>query len=407
MCSRLVTFSPMSRGSVVRSRLTLQNAQKSSADQQRLVLGVKRAKGKCTGRVGKLVEHRHDRLFAIDGLRGVAAIAAAGFDLWPSLGGRHGQRFFSHGYLAADFFLCLSGFVLARTYGVALATGALSSRRFVATRAIRLLPLLTIVCALSFCARLTFVTCGFPFEDDTFEALLKSLPFGLVTLPQRLVGITPTSAFPLNPPAWFAFAATVVATLWATFLSRVRVSLILTAAGLGLILLLRGLTDANSLGFGATNVVTWWYPLVRAATSFLLGVVLWRHSRGLVDGIFYVEILATLLWAVLWLPVEPSWVFDLACILLVFPTIILFAASARSLATSPSVMLFLGKISFPLFAIHAFLLMLLIQSAKSNPDLLTPATMPMVLASWVACAWLVAKYVERPARAWFAQRFGI
>ena len=119
--------------------------------------------------------HRDDRLLAIDGLRGVAEIAAASFDLWQALGGRHAHRFFAHGYLAADFFLCLSGFVLARIYGVALSTGALSFRRFFATRAIPLLPLLTMVCAISFVVRMTLVSCGAPYASDTVASSLGEL----------------------------------------------------------------------------------------------------------------------------------------------------------------------------------------------------------------------------------------
>lgn len=355
----------------------------------------------------KPVVHRDDRLLAIDGLRGVAAIAAASFDLWQALGGRHAHRFFAHGYLAGDFFLCLSGFVLARTYGVALATGALSFKRFFATRAIRLLPLLTIVCAISFVVRMTLVSWGAPYAGDTVASLLKGLPFGLVSLPQIPTGPTMPSAFPLNPPVGFAFAAMVVATLWAALLSRVRVSLIQTLVGMCLILLIPSLVGPNALDFRAAHAVPWWFPLVRAATSFLLGVALWRHSHGVTDGIFYVEVLATLLWTVLWLPVAPSLVFDLACMLLVFPTMIVFAAGAGSLATSPSALIFFGKISFPLFAIHPVLLMLLIKGAEMNPALLTPAGMPLVVAIWIACAWLVSEYIERPVRGQFARTFGL
>ncbi len=70
-----------------------------------------------------------DRFVSLDGLRGVAAIAVMLFHI--SLGYMPG------GYLAVDFFFCLSGFVIALACGKRFADGP-SFRAFAKARSARL-----------------------------------------------------------------------------------------------------------------------------------------------------------------------------------------------------------------------------------------------------------------------------
>ena len=48
----------------------------------------------------------------LDGLRGVAAIIVVAFHLMECYPEQLTTKFFSHGYLAVDFFFALSGFVM-------------------------------------------------------------------------------------------------------------------------------------------------------------------------------------------------------------------------------------------------------------------------------------------------------
>lgn len=79
---------------------------------------------------------------ALDALRFFAALFVLVFhygDEAPTaLRELHG--FFGRGYLATDFFLLLSGFVLARAYGAAVLNGAVSHGRFLAKRLARNYP---------------------------------------------------------------------------------------------------------------------------------------------------------------------------------------------------------------------------------------------------------------------------
>ncbi|MCH5684177.1 acyltransferase [Niabella sp. W65] len=60
---------------------------------------------------------KHKRHFdTLDGLRGVAAIAVVVFHFMEFAAPRYEDSFIGHGYLAVDFFFCLSGFVIAYAY---------------------------------------------------------------------------------------------------------------------------------------------------------------------------------------------------------------------------------------------------------------------------------------------------
>jgi peptidoglycan/LPS O-acetylase OafA/YrhL len=63
--------------------------------------------------LGQSIRERDDGIEALDGLRGVAAVGV----MLYHLGGWTGRPWLmAHGYLAVDFFFCLSGFVLAHAY---------------------------------------------------------------------------------------------------------------------------------------------------------------------------------------------------------------------------------------------------------------------------------------------------
>jgi len=53
---------------------------------------------------------------ALDGLRGVAALAVVLFHFMEMVIGNYSKLFIGHGWLAVDFFFCLSGFVIGYAY---------------------------------------------------------------------------------------------------------------------------------------------------------------------------------------------------------------------------------------------------------------------------------------------------
>ena len=54
----------------------------------------------------------------LNGLRGLAAVVVVIFHFMEIIIADFSENFISHGYLAVDFFFCLSGFVVASLYQV-------------------------------------------------------------------------------------------------------------------------------------------------------------------------------------------------------------------------------------------------------------------------------------------------
>src|SRR6476659_3354798 len=78
--------------------------------------------------------------FAIlDGLRGIAALAVVIFHFMEWVFSDYSKNFIGHGFLAVDFFFCLSGFVIGYAYDNRMEKiGAIA---FFKSRLIRLHPL--------------------------------------------------------------------------------------------------------------------------------------------------------------------------------------------------------------------------------------------------------------------------
>ena len=124
------------------------------------------------------------RYGALDGLRGVAAIAVAL--------GHYDNAIVPAGYLAVDLFFLLSGFILTRTYAPQLAAG-LGAGRLILKRMIRLYPLHVtgiLIATLSVVQGLLRARPGrMPLAD-----LVHSFPFNVLLLPSPYSFVL----FPLN-----------------------------------------------------------------------------------------------------------------------------------------------------------------------------------------------------------------
>jgi peptidoglycan/LPS O-acetylase OafA/YrhL len=78
----------------------------------------------------------------LDGLRGLAAIVVVIFHFMEIIIPNFSENFISHGYLAVDFFFCLSSFVVGYAYDTRIA--GMGLKTFIKLRLIRLQPLVII-----------------------------------------------------------------------------------------------------------------------------------------------------------------------------------------------------------------------------------------------------------------------
>src|ERR1700755_3414075 len=74
----------------------------------------------------------------LDGLRGIAALAVVTFHFMEWVYSDYSKDFIGHGFLAVDFFFCLSGFVIGYAYDDRIAKMGVAE--FFKSRLIRLHP---------------------------------------------------------------------------------------------------------------------------------------------------------------------------------------------------------------------------------------------------------------------------
>lgn len=210
---------------------------------------------------------------ALDALRFVAALFVVVFhfgDQAPLMLSEI-HPFLGRGYLATDFFLMLSGFVLAKAYGPAVAARRISLGRFWSKRFVRCYP--THLITLAMLAAMVGVGALFGLTSDDAERFQWSgLPAQILLL----------HAFGLggghwNIPSW-TISTLLICYLFFPILWRNMLRIVSPAAALGLGLFILVSSDLLSLALVGTeqfNLPFQW-SFFRAAPLFLVGLTLAR-----------------------------------------------------------------------------------------------------------------------------------
>lgn len=340
------------------------------------------------------------RFEALDGLRGIAAIAVVMFHRRDWFGG---DAFFGHAYLAVDFFFMLSGFVIALAYEKRLSEPGFFWP-YLRERMIRLQPLLLLGAALGSVVLMLAVTTG---KQPVPELAPLVFLFGFVPLP--VFWTTEVFAFPVNPPTWSLFWE-IVANLIFGLLAPLLATRILVIAVLSLALIMIGVSiwaPGFEVGFIQGRLVP---GLPRVCLSFFMGVLLLRIYRSgrfprvKVRGIGAVLLLISLVA----LPIHPwSAFYDPIVVLVLFPLIVLWTADQEPMF--PGFAKFGGELSYPLYVLHEPLLRLV-----SGAMIMTKASVGMpsiaeglvrILFVSVLC-YVAFKVYDEPLRAWLRPRFG-
>ena len=319
------------------------------------------------------------RYEALDGLRGVAAVGV----MLYHIGSWTGRPWLvPHGYLAVDFFFCLSGFVLAHAYG----KREIGWLGFMRQRLVRLWPLIA----------LTMLGGAFVIIQHR-EAVPGWLALGLLMIPRVWVddnGFSPL--FPLNPPAWSLFFELAVGAAWFP-LRRLGV--------LGHVLMVVLLAPVMLyVAYGMGGVLTGWdrgtfvISFLRTIFAFLLG---WGCYRIQAFTIWTapVWLLAIMLSAVVCAPWTPlNWLYDFACVSVVFPLMVLAGRRDPS-GLAGALCRFGGAISYPLYALHWLGWELLLRGFRAVGGEGYPLGFALVaMGVIVAGAWSVLKLYDEPIR---------
>jgi peptidoglycan/LPS O-acetylase OafA/YrhL len=343
---------------------------------------------------------------SLDGLRGIAAILVV-MSHYKDL-----VVPFAPGsaYLAVDAFFLMSGFVIAFAYEVKLER-VVSAKQFLVLRIIRLYPLYiagTLLGALVQMLRRNFTHSTSRTVPDLLTELVPAVlmiphpKFPSGANPDTVTGMSggvfyAPQLYPLNGPAWSLFFELVVNVLYAATL-RLRHSIFLPTV------LIVSSTAMIATAFSRGALIEgwgwpgWWVGLVRVTFSYFMGVLLYRaHRSGRFLRWDISPIVILLAVAVcLWINVPPGWhraVYDLACVLLIFPALIWFCICSEP--AHPRFFSILGLISYPLYVLHipfraifepTFLRVLHIQASSLAPWSGIGMILFLVAASWFLAA---------------------
>ena len=360
----------------------------------------------------------------LDGLRGVAALVVVFYHLMECYPAEYVGKYFSHGYLAVDFFFALSGFVIGYAYDDRWKL--MSMKDFFKRRIARLHPMVFFGVMVGVC--FFYYTGGIELFGKVDGAawwmvLLQALLLMLmIPLPASMDIRGWGELNSLNGPIWtlmFEYVANIFYALVLRHLPKlalgglVAVSAVLTA-DLTLRLNMFGLlvSEWNSYSviggfvFDAEHV---YIGYVRLLYPFLMGLLLCRLGWKIrVKGGFWVTSLIIL--TMLSVPTLGGvnrivdGMYQLVVILLGFPLVLAIGAgSSLKGKKSSRICKYLGDISYPLYITHYPLIYLHTSWAQRYPDApfgthVMVAVSTLVIALFIA--WAALKLYDEPVREW-------
>ncbi|MBP6362855.1 MAG: acyltransferase [Novosphingobium sp.] len=268
------------------------------------------------------------RLDGLDALRGIAALCVLAYHAVEDVG--------SNAYLAVDFFFMLSGYVMARTYESRLEGGMLATR-FVGARLRRIWPTIFLGSLLSL---------PWMFSEMPAQAILPAIAANLLLLPYPLYN----RMFVLNGPVWSIFFELFANLVHALLLWRLSAR-ILSLVVPPLAVLLAYYASQYTLNVGsATAGFLAGFP--RVLLSYCIGILLWRKWRdapSVKASAGFTLLAMPLFFGLSTLVAGQSWQADMLFVLAVCPLLI---AGGLQLERVHPLLIWLGSISFPLYAVH-------------------------------------------------------
>ncbi|MGX9142370.1 acyltransferase family protein [Mesorhizobium sp. 128a] len=342
----------------------------------------------------------------LDAIRGVAAISVMLYHFSPFLAD---GKVLPSSYLAVDLFFLLSGFVIAHAYDRKIENG-MGFGTFLAIRLIRLYPLYLAGTLLGF-FYLLVKNRLIPAEYMPISEIGTMLTTGMLFIP--LVSDAYHTIFPLNPASWSLFFELIVNIAYVAvfFLLSRRVLSVLIAVSLALLVVASIVAGTLDFGMTGKTIIS---GLPRVFFSFFLGVLLCRSiaryqgSLGFVRGGWWVE--AAIALTLMVFAIAPAGgarvAYDLACIVFVFPALVVIGAVAPTAARLSGLYGWLGRISYPIYIIHTPMLMIIAGAGKAasiDPFAHHPWFGIVMAVSVIAIADIATRIYDEPLRR-FLQR---
>jgi peptidoglycan/LPS O-acetylase OafA/YrhL len=285
---------------------------------------------------------------ALDGLRGIAALAVVVFHFMEMVIGDYSHLFIGHGWLAVDFFFCLSGFVVGYAYDDRVVSMGIWS--FLKVRLIRLHPLVVLGSVLGL---ITLYIDPFRVGELGYGAGRVALMFvaSIFLIPFPAMQERGFCLFSLNSPAWSLFWEYVANIVYAVILCRMsRCWLLVSTVVAATVLCLVGYQAGNL--WAGFNGATFWTGAARVSFSFLAGLLVYRSKWIIRTRIGFPALSLLLILAFVMPYAKGAWVREAVVMIFYFPLLVVLGAGATLSAGSRKFCKLAGNISYPLYMTH-------------------------------------------------------
>ncbi|QNL51013.1 acyltransferase [Olivibacter sp. SDN3] len=337
----------------------------------------------------------------LDGLRGIAALAIVLFHFMEMVYSDFNENFIGHGFLAVDFFFCLSGFVIAYAYDDRI--GKMGAIEFFKSRLIRLHPLVVLGSVLGL---LTFLYDPFGGQAEVYSAGKVFLIFlcSILLIPFPVMDERAFNLFGLNAPAWSLFWEYVANIIYALILYRIGRQALLILTIIMAFVLCAVAYRAESLlgGWGRDSFLD---GGARIAYSFLAGMLIYRANWVIKSKLGFIGLAVLLILAFL-MPFSGGWLAETAVVLFYFPLLVALGAGAQLQQGLRKLCILSGKISYPLYMTHyAVIWMFLNYYTLNEPD--TPKLAAIIVIGTfllLVVAYLAMVLYDIPLRRYLTNR---
>ncbi len=338
----------------------------------------------------------------LDGLRGIAALAVVTFHFMEWAYADYSKNFIGHGFLAVDFFFCLSGFVIGYAYDDRIAK--MGILEFFKSRIIRLHPLVVAGSILGLLAFLFDPFGGHPELYSTGKIILTFL-CSILLIPLPVIADRSFNLFSFNAPSWSLFWEYVANIVYAFVLYKIGRSYLLLLTILSAVAICFVCYRSGNL-LGGWSGPTFWDGSVRLSYSFLAGLLVYRYNWIIKNKLGFWGV-AILLFLAFIIPFS-KWnrVSEPLVVIFYFPLVIALGAGAGLAPGLRKVCLFLGKISYPLYMTHyAVLWMFGNYYTSHKPGTIQLAlTIIAGLVVLVGAAYLVMIIYDIPVRKYLSNK---
>jgi peptidoglycan/LPS O-acetylase OafA/YrhL len=337
----------------------------------------------------------------LDGLRGIAALAIVIFHFMEWVFPDASKNFIGHGFLAVDFFFCLSGFVIGYAYDDRIREMGVGE--FFKSRLIRLHPLVVLGSVLGLVG-FFLDPFALPIAYDAGKLFLLFV-CSLFLIPLPLMEERFFNNFAFNAPAWSLFWEYVANIFYAFVLYKVgrrslAVLTILAAIGICIVSyragnLLGGWSKDNFLDGGA-----------RVAYSFLAGLLLYRSNWIIKNHLGFLGLAGLLSLAFIMPSSNWNWLTETLVVLFYFPLLVSLGAGSSLSSQWKKVCRFSGNISYPLYMTHYAAIWVFGNYFTNNKPAAGELTYIIIAGTvlLVVFAYLVMRFYDIPVRRYLSKK---